>query len=517
MAKVQTKLGIVEGIEKDGLRVFLGIPYAMPPTGERRFRPPEPVKAWTGIKSAKSYGSTVPQSTSPTSIAWIFEATEPAGDDCLNLNVWTPASAGTMSRLPVFFWIHGGGFQMGAGCDPMYAGTAFAHDGIVTITINYRLGIQGNLMVDGVEGAGNFGMLDQICALQWVRDNIMAFGGDPENVTIAGESAGGQSVGILLAMPRAKGLFRRAIVQSGAAHNAISRSSGLAITRRIAEEVGVSADDIEALRKVPLDKLLAAEKVILNRSLARQEPSFGELMLAALPLASLPVFGTPELPELPINAIRKGASVDVDLVVGVCEKESLGTMRLSPEMFGEYGNNLPSSTIEAIATLALSKDEALTAIDQYRHNRPEANNIEIFAALFSDWSFIMPALRLAEAHADYGTTYMFQISWKSPGGDGKWDASHTLDIPLLFDTCDSDHGRYITGEAAPRELIHAVHGAWVSFVRGDSPPAVPFLDKTHLLWPVFNTKQRETMFFDVPPSIQLDPRKSERLLWVGKL
>lgn len=514
MPPVNTKAGLVEGVERGGIHSFLGIPYAMPPIGDRRFHPPVPVEPWDGVRSAKAYGVSVPQSYSPTSIAWIFEATEPPGADCLNLNVWTPDLGA--ANLPVFVWIHGGGFQMGAGSDPMYSGAAFARSGIVAVTLNYRLGIQGNLLIDGVEGAGNFGMLDQICALEWVRDNIAAFGGDPGNVTIAGESAGGQSVSILMTMPRARGLFRRVIAQSGAAHNAMSRKSGAAIASRFAEELGIREGDIEAFRAVPLDQLIAEENKIFPRSLARQEPSFGELMKVALPLASQPVFGTPELPEFPIDAIRGGASADVELIVCVCAKESLGTMRLSPEMFGDYGSDLPAEVIHDIAVLALGEDAASAAIDLYRRNRPAADGVELFAAIFSDWSFIMPAIRLAEEHSVHGSTRMCQITWPSPGGDGKWDASHTLDIPLLFDTCDSEHGRYITGGAAPRVLIDAVHGAWASFIRNGNPEVL-LADGSSLAWPLYDLDRRATMLFDVPSSVKNDPRGDERILWQDRV
>src|SRR5438477_9149816 len=223
MAIVETTAGKVQGTVADGVHVFKGIPFGAPPVGELRFRPPQPAPCWEGVRQCQDYGRVALQSPSP--LERLFSARAPEMDeDCLSLNVWTPACDG--GKRPVMVWIHGGAFVTGSSATPWYDGSTFARDGVVVVTINYRLGVFGFLHVDG---QGNNGILDQVLALEWVRDNIAAFGGDPDNVTAFGESAGAMSVGTLLGMPVAKNLFAKAIPQSGAGHNVKTEAEAEAI------------------------------------------------------------------------------------------------------------------------------------------------------------------------------------------------------------------------------------------------------------------------------------------------
>ena len=272
---------------------------------------------WHGVRDATAFGPTCPQTKNsvPGEIGAQFSAFHPPGEDCLNLNVWTPDPG--VSGLPVFVWIHGGTFVAGAGSDPLYDGTAFARDGVVAVTINYRMGIQGFLQVDGAGEAGSRGMLDQMAALVWVQEHIGAFGGDPSKVTIAGESAGGTSVGTLLGSPAARGLFQRAIPQSGAAHGGMSLEAARQVATIFSDLSGVPAT-VAALRQLPLERLLEVEEQLTAGFLSRQ-PQFLERVPA---MDSTRTFSAYQpvwndvLPERLIDGIRSGTVRGVEVLVG---------------------------------------------------------------------------------------------------------------------------------------------------------------------------------------------------------
>jgi para-nitrobenzyl esterase len=253
---VNTLHGKVRGRVADGVGTFKGIPYAAPPFGVNRLRPPQPVEPWSGVRDAFSYGPKSPQPPYPPQVAQLLPAEScVGGEDCLTLNIWSPDRRS--EGQPVMVWIPGGMFAYHAtGASSWYDGSGFARDGIVCITINYRVGADGFLYLG--EGNANRGLLDQIAALKWVQENVAAFGGDPGNVTIFGESAGALSVGTLLSLPRAEGLFRRAILQSGAAHHVSSVATAQRVARRLAEQLGVNATQ-EAIAAVPVDRLLQAQ------------------------------------------------------------------------------------------------------------------------------------------------------------------------------------------------------------------------------------------------------------------
>src|SRR5881227_538669 len=261
MTIVETTSGTVRGREKNGIQDFRGIPYAAPPVGELRFRPPQPVEPWNGVRDATAFGPMAMQTQG--AMETMFGAPpRPMSEDCLTLNVWTPGLDD--ARRPVMVWIHGGGFLFGTGATPWYDGRSFARDDIVLVTINYRLGAFGFLHIDG---QGNNGILDQVAALEWVRDNIAAFGGDPGNVTAFGESAGAMSVGTLLGLPAAKGLFVKAIPESGAGHSAKTEAEAGAIAGEFLAEIGVDPGPgvIDRLRAVPADKLLEGQATVVMR------------------------------------------------------------------------------------------------------------------------------------------------------------------------------------------------------------------------------------------------------------
>jgi para-nitrobenzyl esterase len=308
--------GRLAGSREDGVTRFLGVPYAAAPFGPRRMRPPEPAPGWAGTRPATSFGPTVPKSPYPSPYDELFDEPEIGGEDCLNLNVWTPDPSG---RHPVFVWIHGGAFTYGSGAVPQYDGSAFARDGVVTVTINYRLGADGFL--DCGDEHTNVGILDQIAALGWVRDNIARFGGDPDRVTVGGESAGAMSVATLLASPAASGLFGRAVLESGAGHHALSRSSAQRVAEELAARLGVPATR-EGIAGVPIAELLGTQAALSTEIQGAADPErWGEVAANQMPFE--PVVDATVLPALPIECVRSGAAAGVDVLIGTNRHENL--------------------------------------------------------------------------------------------------------------------------------------------------------------------------------------------------
>ena len=297
---VRTSSGAVRGRTADGITAFKGIPFAAPPFGANRFAPPQPAEPWDGVRGAFDYGPTVPHPGYSPAYDLLLPDPLIPGEDCLNLNVWTPDPGG--SGLPVMVWIHGGAFVNGSGAVPTYDGTRFARDGVVLVTLNYRLGADGFAFFE--DGEANRGLLDQIAALEWVRENAAAFGGDPGNVTVFGESAGAMSVGALLSSPRAEGLFGRAILQSGAGHHAVSPATARLVAGHLGERLGVEPTR-EAVGAVPLDRLVAAQVAVTQDAQLNPDPlRWGEV--AANLMAFEPVIDGELLPDVPIRRIAAG-------------------------------------------------------------------------------------------------------------------------------------------------------------------------------------------------------------------
>jgi para-nitrobenzyl esterase len=394
----------------------------------------------------------------PGTFGEIGSPPNPPGADCLNLNVWTPDPSA--SGLPVLVWIHGGAFYAGSGIDAVYNGANFARDGVVCVTINYRLGIQGfghfAEHFPELADSGNAGLLDQIAALEWVRDNIAAFGGDPSNVTIAGESAGGMSVGTLLATPRAKGLFRRAIPQSGAGHNGLPASTGSMIAGLVLQELGIASGDLEAFLACSPEEVLAVQVKLNDELGATRDPErFGEAALSAM--AFQPTYGTDVLPARPIDAIAAGAAAGVDVLVGTTREEALIFIVDLRDIFNEP---LVEATLDMAMTGTGRSGKDVLAV--YRGNRPGAEAHELAAAVETDRMFRLPAIRLADAQAAHNTNvWMYQFAWRSTAAGGTFGACHFLEVPFAFDQIDNDQARGIAGDP-PQALADAVHATWVA-------------------------------------------------------
>lgn len=489
---VRTQMGAVRGIAQEGVAVFKGIPYAAPPFGKRRFQPPQPVEAWGGVRDALTYGATVTKPPYFPPFDVLLPEPVIAGEDCLNLNIWTPDSGN--AGLPVMVWIHGGAFANGTGAIPTYDGSHFARDGVVCVTLNYRLGVDGFLFLG--QGSANLGLLDQVAALTWVQENIAAFGGDPGNVTIFGQSAGGMSVGALLAMPQARGLFRRAIAQSGAGHHAISPTSAQSIGQYLVEQLGVKPE-IEAIAALPSDQLLAAQLALSAAVFERPDPAlWGEVAANLMPFE--PVIDGDVLPALPIDRLLAGASSEVDVLVGTTTEEE----RLFLVPNGSIHAITEDILAGIVAQYGLPVSETLAT---YRATRPHASAGEVYEALLTDWFFRIPAIRLAEAHVrNNGRTYMYEFAWRSPAFDGHLGACHALELPFVFDTLGSPGMEILLGDNPPQQIADVMHAAWVSFATNGDPG-----------WAQYDLDQRRTMRFDSHSEVLQDPRTAERALWEG--
>ena len=489
---VKTQNGDVRGSMADGVNTFKGIPYAAPPFGANRLRPPQPVEPWSGVRDALTYGAKVPQLPYPPPFDVLLQEPDVAGEDCLNLNIWSPDLG--PAGLPVMVWIPGGEFEHGTGA--AYDGSRFARDGIVCVTINYRVGADGFLYLGG--GNANRGLLDQIAALEWVQENIAAFGGDPGNVTVFGESAGAQSIGTLLSMPRAKGLFRRAIVQSGAAHPVMSAATAQRVGRYLAETLGVAATR-EAIAAIPTDRLLHAQAALSADLAAHPDPErWGEEVVIPM-MPWQPVVDGDVIPATPIDRIAAGAGAGIDLLVGTNTDE----WRLFLVPSGVIDQITDEILAGAIAAYGIPVSAALQA---YRSAHPNASAGDLLAAVQTDWYFRNPATRLAEAHstiAKTAATYMYEFAWRSPQFDGQLGACHALEIPFVFDTLGNGT-EAMWGIDPPQSLADIMHAAWVAFATTG-----------HCRWPQYDVTRRATMRFNVACGVVDDPRRAERALWAS--
>jgi para-nitrobenzyl esterase len=508
-ATVRIASGQVSGSRDQGVHAFKGVPYAAPPVGERRLRPPAPPASWDGVRDASHYGVVALQRPMPGIFGELGTPQNPAGDDCLNLNVWTPDPGA--AGLPVLVWIHGGAFFAGSGIDDVYNGAAFARDGVVTVTLNYRLGVQGFWHLGdrfpALAESGNLGMLDQIAALEWVQHNISAFGGDPSRVTIAGESAGGMSVSTLLAMPRAKGLFRRAIPQSGAAHNGISAPTASMIAGHMLDMLGVSPGDLEALARVSSESLLETQGKLNDELGQTRDPArFGEA--AASAMCFQPTYGTELLPQRPIDAIAAGSAKDVSVLMGTTKEEALIFLVDLKEMFSQ---ELVEATMEGV--FGAAGKSGADALALYSANRPGAEFHELVAAVETDRMFTIPAIRMADAQVQHNPDlWMYRFDWRTPARGGAFGAHHFLEVPFAFDQIDNPQAAGFLGDARPRQLAAATHAAWVSFATAGNPnnDALPE-------WPRYEAATRPTMLFGEPCRVEREPNADEVALWEGVL
>jgi len=487
---VRLKDGAVRGRVESGVAAFLGIPYAAPPFGANRMRPPQPVQAWEGERDATAFGPTAPKGDYPPQYARLFPEVVIPGEDCLNLNVWTPDV--NAAGLPVLVWIHGGSFMNGSGSVGAYDGTAFARDGVVCVTINYRLGAEGFLFLD--DGVANLGLLDQLAALQWVQGNIAAFGGDPGRVTVAGESAGAMSVTTLLSMPLASGLFGQAIAQSGAGAHTLTKAEGRMVGGYLAEALGVAADR-DAIKAVPLETLVRAASDLVVEVQTMPDPAkWGQLVLSLLPFA--PTVDGSVLPAAPLASFGAGQGGNVPLLIGSNRDEA--------RLFLVAASTIDLVDEPTLAAAAGGYGLAEAGLAVYRANRPGARPGDILAAVVSDWFFRVPPIRVAEARAAAGNTWMYRFDRPEPQDNHGFGACHAAELPFVFDTATREDIRPLIGDTPSQVIADRAHRVWVDFITHGDPG-----------WAPYDTDRRTTGVLTEDVTAVDDPAGDERALWDG--
>jgi para-nitrobenzyl esterase len=491
-----TKQGQVAGEQASGgTCVFRGIPYARPPLGALRFRAPEPPEAWQGEREARRFGPAAPQDKGlATDIG-------DRSEDCLHLNVWTPAV--DQRRRPVMVWIHGGAFTTGSSAQELYDGAALAaRGGVVVVTINYRLGVFGFGYLRAALRAdlpANAGLLDQLAALEWVRDNIAEFGGDPENVTLFGESAGAMSVSVLLSAARARGLFRRAIVQSGAAHHVLSPDQGSHVADAFVSALGGR----ERAFRASAEELVVAQRACLEQYVLRGPRG---RLLRQRGFSLLPVVDGELLAEDPLAAIAAGAARDRELLIGVTLDEWNYFLFLNePDK-----RDIDEAALRKIFEARLP-GLGQRGIDFYRgllgDDRPAW---AIYSAFESDRTFRMPALRLSDAHAAAGgRTFAYLFEYRSRLFHGALGACHALDVPFVFGTLSGSFGRALTGGSEDAlGLSQQMQDAWLAFARSGNPSCGSLG-----AWPPYLVGDHATLRLGPSSSLASGPLDAFRPFW----
>lgn len=451
--------GQIRGVSLNGVRVFLGVPYAAAPVGERRFAAPAPPAPWTGVRDATRPGASAPQfikAFPALDISPLVGVGWQRGDDYLNANIWAPASG---ERLPVMVFIHGGAFVLGGNSPAVQDGTAFARSGVVLVSITYRLGVDGFMPIPGAPD--NLGLRDQIEALKWVRRNAAAFGGDPDNITVFGESAGAMSVADLVVSPLARGLFRRAIIESG--HGDLVRPQKVAerVTAKMARLLKIKPTK-DGFSSVSQDHVLTAlEKIsqpttrIDLRDDRKREPAFGLSRF-------IPWTGGEVLPEHPMALLAQGAGKEVEVLIGSNAEEM--NLYFVPTGVRE---KLPGW----LATLLVKKSEpnAGKILKAYGLGRKGVKPGHAFTAALSDLMFRAGARRYAAAHQ--GRTHVYEFEWRSPALKGQLGAAHGMELPFVFNTLACVTGPTgLVGETPPQALADRIHGIWVEFAKSGALP-----------------------------------------------
>ncbi|MGV1009447.1 MAG: carboxylesterase/lipase family protein [Dermatophilaceae bacterium] len=483
---VRVSGGLVRGSSRDGVNSFLGVPYAAPPVGVNRYRCPQPVVPWRGERDATAPGPTAAQSAYPPPFDTLLPSSVAPGHDYLNLSVWAPDEG---TDLPVMVWIHGGAFARGAHSIPTYDGSTFARDGVVLVGINYRLGVPGFAVLEGVPT--NLGLRDQIAALQWVRDNVAAFGGNPDAVTVFGESAGGMSIATLMASPAARGLFHRAVIQSGSGTAVCSPQDARLVSAQVAASLGVPAT-AEAFAALDPEQVVAAQSVVTLAMQSDPDPQrWGQTVLAGGTgiMCFMPVIDGELVPDVPLARIAEGSASGIPLVIGTTRDE----FRLFLVPTGVAAGLTP----DLLPVLAARYGWPVDAVATYAADRPQQSAGDVACAILTDAVFRVPSTRLAAAqHAAGGAVHVYEFGWGTSVGD--LGACHAIELPFVFDAIATG----LDIPAAAQSLAHEMHQAWVDFGRVGDPG-----------WRPWTPQEPAVMTFGLPSTLVTAPRANELAVW----
>ena len=490
---IELNKGKLQGYIDRGIEVYRGLPYAEPPIGEFRFNAPEPKGSWSGILDASSLGPVAPQTISP------FTPQPPppqSEEDCLTLNIYTPAT--DQKKRPVMFWIHGGSFKNGSSRN--YDGVPLAKRGdVVVVVINYRLGPLGFLYLpDAPNVSANVGLLDQITALKWIKENIVKFGGDPENITLFGESAGAACICCLLGMPTAKGLYNRIIPQSGSTSLVGARyERAIATTQRLFSLLGIEKDDVDSLRKLSADEIIKAQTKMDQQVLEGG---------TAFALGYSPLIGDKTLPTHPLKAILDGETKNIEVLHGTNKDE----MRLWELWYPGVKNSeeLFNRLNMMMKLMGQSEEKVREVIDIYSEGR--ADPTEIYSAIVTDSFFRVPSIRLAEMQSkNQPDTYMYMFTYPSPIRNGSLGSVHAIEIPFVFGTLDMPRDLKIfpASNEETEGLSAKMMDSWISFARSGNPNHQEIPD-----WEQYG-KNRATIIFGKDVKAVNDPYSKERAIW----
>jgi para-nitrobenzyl esterase len=501
----ETSFGKIRGVDNNGIKVFKGIPYGASTAGTNRFMPPAEPADWSGVRDALAYGHSAPQRDPaagppmPGTLSVSGRELPAEGEDCLVLNLWTPAvapAAESGRKRPVMFWCHGGGFATGSGSSPDNDGTNLAIRGdVVVVTINHRLNVLGfaNLSAfsDDFAASGDAGMLDIVQALKWVRANISQFGGDPNTVTIFGQSGGGRKVETLLAMPSAKGLFHRAIVESGAAVTVVDRDIAVRNSEQLLGKLGIDKKNVRELQKLPVEKIMSAYFAVIKDN-PDVDPSLGGFS---------PTVDGKILPQHPFSPAASPVSADVPMMIG-CTRTEMTLFSLNdPAAFSLNDADMRKRIADLLGP------KAPNMIDLYRKLNPGASPSDIYFLIASDYRYGAPTMIAAQRRAALGKApvYLYYFTWETPVQGGRLKTPHTMEIPFAFDNVKIS-ARMTGGGADAMALADKVSDAWIAFARTGNPntPKLPH-------WPAYDSKDRATMVINNISKVVNDPLREQRI------